>query len=57
MLGKALKGSYGPPTPRQKLMRQKEELTGILARVDKALEVLDANPGIEEFLTVTSGLI
>lgn len=48
---------YQPPTPRQKLLKQKEELTAILARIDNAIAVLDANPGMEEFLDVTQGLI
>jgi len=50
-------GQYKPPTPRFKLESQKAELTAHLQRVENALKILDANPGMEEFLEATQGLI
>lgn len=49
--------NYKPPTPRYKLEKQKEELMAHLERVNNALKILDANPGMEEFLEATQGLI
>lgn len=51
------RSQYKPPTPRFKLERQKEELEAVLARVNNAIKILDANPGMEEFLEATQGLI
>ena len=51
-LGKAFR-----PGPRFRLLKQKEELEQVLARVNNALEILDANPGMEQFLEATQGLL
>jgi hypothetical protein len=44
-------------TPRQRLLSQQKELITMLKRVERAIAVMDANPGMEEFLEVTQGLL
>lgn len=42
-------GSYQPPTARRQLEQKRSAIMGELARVDAAINALDAHPDLEQF--------
>lgn len=53
MMQKQLQGQlsdYQPPTTRQQLQQAKQALEAKLSKVNKAISMLDENPGVEKVL-------